>query len=100
MPIYHIPDNYVFEVDRLMEELRVYKVEKLRNIREINRGKFATIQDLSSVNTISANDLNKILKYVKHELSIRDLPGKYNDKKDFTDRKELTLDDILKDFNK
>jgi hypothetical protein len=69
MPIYHVPDNFSFEVDRLIEELRVYKVNKLHEIRLKNNHRFASIEDLKSLNEISASELNLIIRHVKKEMT-------------------------------
>lgn len=68
MPIYHIPDTFNFDVDRLIEELRIYKVNRLSEFKRLNHGKEIPIKQINNINDISSNDLNKILRFIKKEV--------------------------------
>lgn len=60
-----ISNRYEFDIDKLITELQVIKIDRLKTVRQKNKGKFSTIKDLKYMYYVEIDDINKILENIK-----------------------------------
>jgi hypothetical protein len=56
-------ENLNYDIDKLIQELKVYKFEKSKNFH--SKEKIFTISEIQGLNKIDTYNLNKILKCVR-----------------------------------
>lgn len=75
-----ISDRYKFDIDLLVEELRIMKLDKRNSVREKHHTSLVSIDTLNDINYISPSELEKILQHIKELKTSESLIDYLNEK--------------------